>query len=196
MKAQEYWNLTIQVKESINRLPHWKDDFNSQDRKNADRLSKFLFETELEQIKNCGCVDDFLYTLKNITFDKVTKKLEKMDKLFKIKEGIVITLHTFTDGYTNDNITDEKAIEILTKYPAMIVHFEQFPSDWMVLCGKQVMPIIVPGKNTNERELKLKEYDKDGLRKITNKLAEEKGIKKPHQSNGVKGLIKFILDNE
>lgn len=52
------------------------------------------------------------------------------EKQFTIKEGKRIMLFGVGTVYTNKNITDEKARELLSKYPKLISVFERYPSDW------------------------------------------------------------------
>lgn len=64
----------------------------------------------------------------------LTEKIEVMavDQKFVLKNGVVIPIHGTSMSYSQSNITDEIAIEILKGNPNAIGLFEKYPSDWKV----------------------------------------------------------------
>lgn len=52
------------------------------------------------------------------------------NKKFRIKEGKRIMLHGMSEVYTNANITDEAAMQILHRSPKAIQLFSDYPNDW------------------------------------------------------------------
>lgn len=49
------------------------------------------------------------------------------DRNFVLKEGKVLTIAFTADAITNANMTDDKAIELLTRYPNFLKHFAKYP---------------------------------------------------------------------
>lgn len=49
------------------------------------------------------------------------------DRNFVLKEGKVLTIAFTADAVTNANMTDDKAIELLTRYPNFLKHFSKYP---------------------------------------------------------------------
>lgn len=63
-------------------------------------------------------------------FDKLKKHVEmkNQDKKYLLKEGV--QMHCNHNVYTNANLTDEVAIELLKQDPRRISNFEKFPENW------------------------------------------------------------------
>lgn len=108
----------------------WRTQHNSIEFQEASRLNQALFQMPLNHASNCQCIEDLFYYINNVTNEKLTKKQQQTMNKFKLKEGIVLTLHAFNEAFTNSNMTDDKAVEILAKYPGHIVSFEIVPKDW------------------------------------------------------------------
>ncbi|MES2397952.1 MAG: hypothetical protein V4549_18210 [Bacteroidota bacterium] len=62
-----------------------------------------------------------------------TQKQMGQFELQKSKSGISKQIHIDHSVITNDNLTDEKAINILRKCPAHIATFSRYPANWKEL---------------------------------------------------------------
>lgn len=82
---------------------------------------------------------DIRESINNMTITKPTQKQMGQFEIKKSKNGISKQIHIDHDIITNDNLTDEKAINILRKAPGHIVTFSKFPSNWKELTG---MPVV------------------------------------------------------
>lgn len=195
-KATEYYELLNRIKSYIPSMNNWKDKFDSIQRIEADRFSRFYFGEALEKRKGCGCVEDFINIAKFITFDHITKKLEKMQRQFEIQKGKLISLGS--SDYTNDNITDEKALQILEQAPGFINYFSKYPSNWRDMIGQPNanLSLVSDSPETSEREAELLKKQKKTLQKIAKEVAESKKITAPFPTTGIPKLVKFIMDNE
>lgn len=100
----------------------------------------------------------------NDNFNLETMKKFK-DRNFALKQGKVLTIAFTADAITNDNMTDEKAIDILSRYPNFLKYFDKYP-----------------GSDTPSKELDLslvKDFSKEELE--TTVLTAVKGGKKTEQ---------------
>jgi len=185
----------------------WKNNHSSKEWKLANQVAIVVMGEGLQRKRNCGCVDDLLIMLKSLNEPKIKLKQTQIMNKFEIKEGKMIQLHGLNDAYTNANLTDEKAIEILKKFPKAIAFFSKHPDNWQELCGKDV-PNEIPGAEENEeiilnneptegtRADELAKESDEVLKKLCNDLAEEKGLKKVHWKSASEKLIQYIIDNE
>ncbi len=109
---------------------------------------------------NCGSCIKKAYTeiRSHINNELVITKQSKQMSQFKLKtgaSGLSKQIHINHDVITNDNLTDEKAIEILRKHPAHIATFGTFPANWQeLLSAKKQAPApsdlkIESGKKPN-----------------------------------------------
>lgn len=80
-----------------------------------------------------------------------------MNGKFKFKKDVVIMLHGLNDTLTEHNLTDEKAVDLLSKYPGHIGSFEEFPKDWKALAEAAKKPVKNAGKAAAKAEEKAEE---------------------------------------
>lgn len=183
----------------------WRNNHSSAEWKAADRLGKVV-GAPLNKSRNCQCVEDLFMVLKLYYRDKNKVKLKQKQIMskFKLKDGMVLMLHGFTETVTNDNLTDEKAIQILKKYPAHSVSFSEKPSDWKKICAKGLPAAkkdVDPGSGGNGNSAKTREEilldtDVNVLRKLADDIASKKKIGKASAMCKQAGLTKYILKNE
>lgn len=184
----------------------WKNDYLSKEYKAAEAIGRKV-KSPLNRKRNCSCINDLFIVLKLLTRNTNKLKSLKMSKelKFQIKEGKMITIHGHLP-LTNDNLTNEKAIAILTSHPACISEFDKYPENWKKLTGKkeanvvEVPKVVVDEVKEEEvkqtREEELNALDVTVLRQLAEATAKVKDIKKPHFKTGSKKLVQFILDNE
>jgi len=77
-------------------------------------------------------IQGYISKIKN--YNPNTEKMETNKKDtkpdFKLKKGKVIVMAGTSQSYSEHNITDEKAIELLSKNKNRISLFEKFPKEW------------------------------------------------------------------
>lgn len=131
----------------------WRNDFNSVEYQSLDKLASKLGIEKLNRTRNCGCVDDAIKYLEGLFANKerIKLKIKTMESNFKLKGNPVIEVHGLGYALTNANITDELALQLLEKYPAHIVSFEKYPSNWKSLIGKKetIKPVNTEESNAN-----------------------------------------------
>lgn len=115
----------------------WRSNYNSVEFVETSKLNVALFGMPLNHAAKCQCIEDLFYYINNLTIEKLTQKIKTMSSNFKLKKDTVIALHGLNEAITNGNLTDEKAIELLKKYPGHHVSFEVLPENWEELCGKE-----------------------------------------------------------
>ncbi len=190
----------------------WKNNPASKEWKRANKVAIVVMGQGLQRKRNCGCIDELFIMLKTLSQKRINQKQTQMSNKFRLVDGKMISLNG--THYTNDNITDEKAIEILTKFPSHIVTFVNAPDNWKELCGKPVggltgnpaptaglAPEGANDKTTDYsptgREAELLKMDKADLLTLATKIAiEGEGLKKPRHNTGIPKLVAFILENE
>lgn len=62
--------------------------------------------------------------------------METTERKFLLKDNIVQYYPAHHCHYTNANLTDEIAIEMLSRSPRMISNFEKYPENYLELIGK------------------------------------------------------------
>lgn len=94
-------------------------------------LQKALIKEVEEKYKikfNIGCrscINDALILLK-----RTVKKNTNMEKRYKLKDGIILYVGSENNDYTNHNITDEKARELIKKLGKKVLgNFSKYPAD-------------------------------------------------------------------
>lgn len=103
---------------------------------------------------NCGTCVKQAYVLirEKINNDMIFQTQEpapmKQFELKKSVSGISQQIHIDHDIITNDNLTDETAISILSKYPSHIVTFSRYPENWQQLVGRATI-------NPNEERIEI-----------------------------------------
>lgn len=133
----------------------WRKNRDSKEFKLANSLNYHFFGTHLKTGK-CSCIEDLFYFLNNISDEIINQKNKKNMSKFKLKEGVLIALHNISHQVTNDNLTDEIALDILTKYPAHKVSFAVLPDN--------IDELIDQNKKKSTKEIKKElETGLDGL---------------------------------
>lgn len=148
------------------------------------KLHKKIFN---EACSNCpGKLQGYINNLKK--FNPQKQKIMSDKKLFKLREGVIIPVAGTSESYSNANITDEKAVELLTINPNRKALFETLP--------KNVDELIEQFKN---KTAKPTDEDSKDLVKIgdysltveeTQKVLETAKIKT--RASSVTGLQKFV----
>lgn len=115
----------------------WRAKFNSREFREASALNHLLFGMHLNKKVKCDCVEDLFFMLKSYRKEDINHKQIQMNSNFKLKKGKVIALHGMNEVITNANLTDDKAIELLKKFPGHAKSFEVLPENWQeVVAGK------------------------------------------------------------
>jgi len=206
--------LIKQVLEFKPTIKSWKNKFETNEYRLTSKLHELFFGTPLNRVKNCGCVDDFFTYIASLSQEKINLKKIQMENKFKLKSGIVLVLHGLNMELTSANITDEKAITLLKKYPVHIKSFESYPANWEELVELSNKPEpkieeelgeikdfgvdnVETPVESNELSLKeLKKLDKKILRKMSNEVALQNGIDAPHHASRAEVFAKFIIENK
>ena len=114
----------------------WRNKFDSIEYKNASSLNYELFGMHLNKRIGCQCVDDLFFMLRSYTSEVINQKQKQIMSQFKLKKNKMIVVHGY-EPLTNANITDEKALNVLKKYPGHIASFEKLPDNIDELLGKE-----------------------------------------------------------
>jgi hypothetical protein len=191
---------------------NWKNDHNSQEWNLANDVAAVIMGQGLNRRKNCGCLTDLFIMLKSISESKIKLKQLQMENEFELKPGILL----FVAGthYSNANLTDEKSIEILTKFPVKIKDFIRYPKNWKDLCvadepKKKAPAKKAPAKTEAPKDEATKNEGKDyetelrglnddvKLRELCTKLAEQtEGLNKLNHKAGTEKMIEYLLKNK
>lgn len=155
-------------------------------------VHKALFGSNVKQ--GCGdCTVKAFTNIRKYIYLQQQKKdfnLETMvkfkDRNFAIKDGKVLTMPGAS--YTNDNLTDESAVDILTRYPNLVKHFEKYPGSEtptkeldLSLLGSA--PAIAPRVASS-----------NAMKAVKSKTTttEDKVNNPPHKRNGLKTLAEML----
>lgn len=117
--------------EEINKVLELKEKIFK--KKLSNEESKFIRQVYYNKFSirlrsNCGtCIIDAYFELKNLTNEKI-KTMSK--RLFKIKDGEVLSMHGIAESYTNANMTNRAALTMLKLNRGCIKFFTQFPENW------------------------------------------------------------------
>ena len=104
--------------------------------------------------------------------------------------GIILFLNG--THYTNANITDEKSLEILTKFPVKINAFVRFPKNWKELTKGTKTEAL-----KTEESKELEGLSDEDLRTLCDKLAEQtEGLRKLNHKAGKDKMIDYLLKNK
>ena len=139
-----------QVLKTKATLSDWKNNFDSNEYKEASELNRILFGIPLNRIKNCDCVNDLMNYIFNLSDSKINQLKISMESKFKLKKGKLIMLHGIDMQITEANLTDEKALMLLKKYPAHISSFEVFPENWQELTTDKPKKKVVVAPDKDE----------------------------------------------
>lgn len=113
----------------------WRKKHDSKEFQEASRLNKDLYGKPLNRQAKCECIEDLFFLLSGLNKQKINQKKVNMTRKFEIKKDKMIQLFNQNDVYTDANITDEKAIELLKSSPGLIKFFSKFPADWRDLAA-------------------------------------------------------------
>jgi len=166
----------------------WRNVHDSEEWILANEVAFVVMSQELNRSKNCGCLEDLFIMLKNISKSKIELKEKQMENKFKLKGNVLL----FVNGthYSNANITDEKSIEILKKFPTKIKDFETYPSDWKELTESEEGEL-----EGLSAELNLME--EEALRVLCDELAlSVEGLRKLNHKAGKQKMIEYLVKNE
>lgn len=148
-------------------ISEWKNNFDSKEYKEASELNKALFGIHLNRIKNCDCVNDLMNYIFHLSDSKINQIKKSMESKFKLKKGKLIMLHGIEMQISEANLTDEKALMLLKKFPSHINSFEVYPENWqeLILDKKpkkaQVIEEVAPDKDEEIATEKIIEEKKE-----------------------------------
>ena len=128
--------LLEKVLASESKKATWRNDYNSIEWQNANKLNKHFFGINLNQSKGCQCIEDLFFYAKRQT----TKNI--IMNQFKLKKGCVIT--SFLHATITEHSTDAEFIVALKVSPATIKFFTDYPENWQE---------VVSGKKTRKKKV-------------------------------------------
>lgn len=120
------------VKQSEKTKNIWREDYNSTEWKNANKLNILLYGMSLNQKPKCSCLEDLFFMLKSNNINQKFK--DKMEQKFKIKKGKLVSSFKF-GFHLSEQSNDEQIKEALRLDPNLIVYFDEFPEDWKIVVG-------------------------------------------------------------
>ena len=120
------------VKQSEKTKNIWREDYNSTEWKNANKLNILLYGISLNQKPKCSCLEDLFFMLKSNNINQKFK--DKMEQKFKIKKGKLVSSFKF-GFHLSEQSNDEQIIEALRLDPNLIVYFDSYPEDWKIVVG-------------------------------------------------------------
>jgi len=128
-----------------------------------------------------------------------------MSGKFRLKDSQVVSFPKKSIHLTNANLTDELAIEYLKAYPSNASVFVSIPDNWKELVnGNTKLELNIEGVSedylsANKGKFKEAfanvENVESTLIEQANKIADEKGLKRPHWKSTEKKLKQFIKAN-
>jgi hypothetical protein len=130
----------------------WRNKFESTEYKQASSLNYELFGMRLNKRIGCQCVDDLFFMLRSYTSEKITLKQKQIMSQFELKKNKMIVVHGH-EPLTNANMTDEKALILLKKYPAHVSSFEKLPNNIDELLGKPQLKAKKTDDNVDEQSM-------------------------------------------
>ena len=120
------------VKQSEKTKNIWREDYNSKEWKNANKLNILLYGISLNQKPKCSCLEDLFFMLKSNNIKQKFK--DKMEQKFKIKKGKLVSSFKF-GFHLSEQSNDEQIMEALRLDPNLIVYFDSYPEDWKIVVG-------------------------------------------------------------
>lgn len=120
------------VKQSEKSKNIWREDYNSEEWKNANKLNILLYGISLNQKPKCSCLEDLFFMLKSNNINQKFK--DKMEQKFKIKKGKLVSSFKF-GFHLSEQSNDEQIMEALRLDPNLIVYFDSYPEDWKIVVG-------------------------------------------------------------
>lgn len=120
------------VKQSEKTKNIWREDYNSIEWKNANKLNILLYGMSLNQKPKCSCLEDLFFMLKSNNINQKFK--DKMEQKFKIKKGKLVSSFKF-GFHLSEQSNDEQIMEALRLDSNLIVYFDSYPEDWKIVVG-------------------------------------------------------------
>ena len=120
------------VKQSEKTKNIWREDYNSIEWKNANKLNILLYGISLNQKPKCSCLEDLFFMLKSNNINQKFK--DKMEQKFKIKKGKLVSSFKF-GFHLSEQSNDEQIMEALRLDSNLIVYFDSYPEDWKIVVG-------------------------------------------------------------
>ena len=120
------------VKQSEKTKNIWREDYNSEEWNNANKLNILLYGMSLNQKPKCSCLEDLFFMLKSNNINQKFK--DKMEQKFKIKKGKLVSSFKF-GFHLSEQSNDEQIMEALRLDPNLIVYFDSYPEDWKIVVG-------------------------------------------------------------
>lgn len=140
--------------EQVLSVKNWSAKRSSEEVKLISSVYRQAFDKKLRV--TCGtCIIEAYFELKDLYQNQLMLNQKTMGQ-FKLKPNKIIQLHGQPDAYTNANMTDEKAIEILRLVPSHIKTFEEYPENWQELTTgvKAKTPKVVDEVGKNDKKTK------------------------------------------
>jgi hypothetical protein len=114
-----------------------------------------------ETCSSCpSAISGYIQKLKNYNF----KNLEKMENEnlvnYKLKEGVIVPILGTSDVYTNHNLTDEIAFQLLKENPNRVEIFEKMPENINELLATEI-EVKSDEVVSNEKIAKVKKVKSD-----------------------------------
>jgi len=166
----------------------WRNIHNSKEFKLATKIGNAV-GSPLNRSLNCGCIEDLFIVCKLLKRDKLKIELKQkvMESKYELFPNKVLSFPKLGIHLTNANLTDEIAKDYLSTYPAAVVHFKRVPEvvDKKKVEKKEVVEVVV----STEKVVK------ETLRELADRLADEKGVKRPHWKASDYTLTNFVKEN-
>lgn len=166
----------------------WRNIHNSKEFKLATKIGNAV-GSPLNRSLNCGCIEDLFIVCKLLKRDKlkIEFKQKVMESKYELFPNKVLSFPKLGIHLTNANLTDEIAKDYLSTYPAAVVHFKKVPEvvEKKKIEKKEVVEVV---ENTEKAT-------KETLRELADRLADEKGIKRPHWKASDYTLEIFVKEN-
>lgn len=195
-KNQPNHNLTVDELNVLKEIRDAKDVLRGRDSKGIPflqhvfKLHKKIFN---EACSNCpGKLQGYINNLKKYNPQK--QKIMSVKKLFQLKKGVIVPVAGTSESYSNANITDEKALELLAANPNRKALFAVLPNDVdeliedfknntsqksdddskeFVKIGDYSLTVEETAKVLETAKIKTRATTVTGLQKFVNELKEE-----------------------
>lgn len=169
----------------------WGSVHNSTEFIAASRLAKGLNHSLNSGCSNC--LNDLFILAKIYKRDKnkLNQKQKIMNSKYELYPNKVLSFPKLGIHITNANLTDEIARDYLNIYPAARVHFKVIPESHFYT------KVVVRNEEKPKLETpKIEVKTTETLRELVDRIAETKGVKKPHWKASDYTLNKFLAENK
>lgn len=137
------------------------------------------------------CTEKLRKAIQKLNKWAATTNTIRMENTFKLKPNVLITRHGLVQDYTNANLTDEVAIELLAKGLVREDVFAEMPENW-----EELVNSYSPESEDNGGLLDT--FEKEDLERLTNaqlqEMLEAQGVEFPAKAKKAE-LIDLILDS-